>query len=555
MKSTQNKNRKIGILVLLLLIFLSVFPGKSTSPTYPYTQIILPPDYYIKTNHTMWFYYTVSGNRNRRIGITIEPPFYLSSLSIKKTIRPNLFGEIEIKGEILYRTTSSLDLNCWIYLFNNQDAVLFIKADNKSDGEIPFFYKISYEDEQSHVWKSSEIFPILYTSSALNSSANQIKIEKSNSQTTRGEPYFFQTLRYDEPIHQVFKGPLFTFKNLAYGLQQRVDSICSSEVTSHQGSIILKNDVLLEQKTSAEDWVFFSSNQLLAINSSVTQKVIQTLDFYKLKRFSRDGFYYKCLSDGYKGENDSTYYWDYSMYGARSILEYYYKGDQTLFYDIAILSYLSLARNRNPWGYWSNETVSNWLFEDYQIFDQFFDTRFNVDAGIFLLEIYQNFNIPFALTMAEKTGNILLVMMQNKKAYPTANEGLLLQDYDVSFSSSIRTHSSLNHVLNECSFFMLLFDVTGKKEYLEAGNQLIRGIMATEEQWKNKKTGDLFYCMHPDGSFGRTDYVTLTYHDLIRLRRILKKVLNADNKSIERLGSYKETFLLYLGLIKSKKFK
>ena len=555
MKSNQNKNKKISVLILLLLIFLSVFPGKSSSPLYPYTQISLPSDYYIKTNYTNWFYYTVSGNHNRRIGLTIEPPFYVSSLLIKKTIRPNLYGEIEIKGEILYHSTSSIKLNCWIYLFNNQDAVLFMKAENTSETKIPFSYKISYEDEQSDVWKSSEIFPLLYTSNALNSSTNQMKMEKSISKTTLGEPYFFQTLRYDEPIHQIFKGPLFTFRNLSYGLQQRVESICSSEVTSHQGRIILENDILLEHKTLAEDWVFFSSNQLLAINSSVTQKVIQTLDFYKLKRFSRDGFFYKCLSDGYRGENDSTYYWDYSMYGARSILEYYYRGDQTLFYNIAILSYLSLSRNRNPWGWWSNKTVSNWLWEDYQIFDHFFDTRFNVDAGIFLLEIYQNFNIPYALTMAEKTANILLVMMQNKKAYPTANNGLLLQDYDVSFSSTIRTHSSLNHVLNECSFFMLLFDVTGKKEYLEAGNQLIRGIMATEEQWKNKKTGDLFYCMHPDGSFGRKDYVTLTYHDLIRLRRILKQVLNMENKSIERLGSYKETFLLYLGLIKSKKFK
>ena len=242
------------------------------------------------------------------------------------------------------------------------------------------------------------------------------------------------------------------------------------------------------------------------------------------------------------------------MYGARSILEYFYTEDQTLFYDFAILSYLSLCRNRNASGYWSNQTISSWLLTDYQIKNSYFDTRFNVDAGIFLLEIYQHFKIPYALTMSEKIGNILLVMMQNKKAYFTDNGGLLLQDYDISYQSKVKTHTSLNHLLNESSFFLLLYKTTKKEKYLFAQHQLILGIMATEDQWKDKKTGDLFYCMHPDYSFGRKDYVTLTYHDLLRFNRLLGTITGLENQSINRLGSFKENYLIKQGVVKNKKF-
>jgi hypothetical protein len=554
MKSLRKINKKIVTLFILFLFAMSILPSIGKAPTHSYAQVVLPSDYFIKINHTCWISYLVKENVTRRIGITIEPPFYLTHVTVKKTIKPNLFGEIELHGTITYKSSGVITLNAWLTIFSNQDSVLFLKAENKTGETVPFFYRVSYEDEKSKVWRTREIFPIMYTNNILDPVSNPMRIEKSASYKTKGEPYFFQTLRYDEVIHQVLKGPIFIYKNLPDGLQERVDSVASSEVVTQQGRLTFDNNALFGSESFLEDWMFFSNNHLLSINSSVTKKIIQTLDFYKLKRYSRDGFYYKCVSDGYRGENDSTYYWDYSMYGARSILEYYYSGDQSLFYDIAMLSFLSLSRNRNASGYWSNQTVSSWLATDYNITSVYFDTRFNVDAGIFLLEVYKNFKIPYALTMAEKIGNILLVMMQNGKAYPTANLGCLLQDYDVSFTSTKRTHASLNHVLNESSFFLLLFETTHQEEYLFASNKLMLGIMATEEKWKDKKTGDLFYCMFPDKSFGRKDYVTLTYHDLIRSKRLLLSVLGLENRTIQRLGSFKETHLLYLGMIKSKKF-
>jgi hypothetical protein len=547
-------NKIIVTLGVLFIFFLSILPGNANAPTYNFNQVMLPNDYFIKINHTCWISYLVKDNATRRIGITIEPPFYLTNITVKKNIKPNLFGEIELQSTITYKSLDAITLNAWINIFTNHDSVLFLKVQNNTDESIPFFYRISYEDEKSKIWRTSEIFPILYTNNNLDTVYNPLKIEKTTALKTKGEPYFFQTLRYDEVIHQGLKGPIFVYKNLPDGLQERSDSISSSEITSNQGRMNLENIVIINKKLVLEDWVFFSNNHLLSINSSVTKKIIQTLDFYKLKRFSRDGFFYKSLSDGYLGENNSTYYWDYSMYGARSILEYYYSGDQTLFYDFAILSYLSLSRNRNANGYWSNQTVSSWLISDYQINNSYFDTRFNVDAGIFLLEVYKNFKIPYALTMAEKIGNILLVMMQNGKAYPTANWGCLLQDYDISYQSKVRTHASLNHSLNESSFFLLLFETTKKEEYLFASQKIIRGITATEEKWKDHETGDLFYCMFPDGKFGRKDYITLTYYDLLRIQRLMQNSMKLEISAIERLGSYKESYLLKYGIIQNKKF-
>lgn len=554
MKSLKKIYQKIVVIVILFLYFLTVLPAKSKAPTDKYLQVTLPIDYFVKKNHTMWVSYLVKENTKRRIGITLEPPFELVDVLIKKTIRSNLFGEIELNGTIKYQSFLTIKFTAWIIIFTNQDAVLFLKANNQTSDNIPFSYSISYEDEKSKNWRSSEIFPILYTSQNLDPVSNMMKIEKSSSFSTNGEPYFYQTLRYDELIHQILKGPIFNYRNLPDGLQERIDTLNHSEVFSSQGIVRIENSSIFTKESILEDWIFFSNNHLLSIDSSVTKKIIQTLDFYKLKRFGRDGFYYKCVGDGYRGENDSTYYWDYSMYGARSILEYYYQGDQTLFYDIAIISYLSLCRNRNAYGWWSNQTVSSWLMTDYQISNSYFDTRFNVDAGIFLLEVYDNFKIPYALTMAEKIGTILQVMMQSGKAYPTSNNGLLIQDYDVSYSSPIKTHASLNHILNESSFFLMLFKTTHLEKYLVASHKLMLGIMATEEKWKDLANGDLYYCMFPDGKFGRKDYITLTYHDLIRSKRLLASILGFENSTIQRLGAFKETHLLYLGMIKNKKF-
>lgn len=554
MKYLNHIYKKLGALGLLFLLVISAMPGKSVAPTQIYSLVKLGSPYFEKINQTYWISYIVTGNQKRRIGITINPPYHVQSMTARKTIRPTLFGEVELSGEISCQKNITLRFQAWVILFNNTDAAFFLQVNNPSTLASPFTYQIAYEDEKSDTYKTGEIYPFRYLGTNLTLEDSEMSIEQSSSRKTKGEPFFFQTLRYDEVVHQFLKGPLFAYKNLPYGLKERIESVSSSQVSLQQDRIIIDNNCLLGEDIWLEDWIIFSTNQLLSIHSSVTKKILKTLDFYKLKRFSRDGFHYKCLNDGYLGENENTYYWDYSMYGARSILEYYYQADQTLMYDIAILSFLSLSRNRNACGWWSNKTVSTWLQSDYQIESSYFDTRFNVDAGIFLLEVYDHFQIPYALVMAEKIGNILLVMMQNGKAYPTENGGCLLQDYDVSFQSKIRCHASLNHVLNESSFFLLLYQTTRKEEYLFAQHQLILGITATEEQWKDHQSGDLFYCMYPDLSFGRKDYLTLTYHDLLRFNRLLQSITGLENSSIQRLGSFKEEFLMKLGIVKSKKF-
>ena len=121
---------------------------------------------------------------------------------------------------------------------------------------------------------------------------------------------------------------------------------------------------------------------------------MEVTDFSMIKHFSKDGFHYLTISTGYEGESNRTYYWDYSMYAARSILEYYYTEHERFFYALAVNCYLALVVHRQDTQYWRSETVSGWLNSLYHMEDRYFDTRFNVDAALFLLF----FTIAFILS-------------------------------------------------------------------------------------------------------------------------------------------------------------
>jgi len=554
MKSSYSFQKKVTIVLIFLLLLNCFLFLRVQAPPVLFQGKEQVGEFYQKEGLTHWFVYFSPERKIRKIGITIEPPFAVSKLTTKRSEKIDLYTELGFDAQVSYKGEESMQMRIWVDILSNGDAVFFSQVEHFKGPDIPFKYQLQYKDEKIGIWKSDEIYPFHYLSTSPTFANNQMQFQKALTKRTNQETFFLQTLRYDQVIHQILKGSLFLYSNHGNGLQERIDSLSYSEVFTKAGIIRIENFCLLKQNTILEDWAIFSSENLLSIKSAVTQKILQNLDFNRIKRFSRNGFYYLYNSDGYIGESEKTYYWDYSMYGARSILEYYFEEDSTLFNDIALLSYLALCRTRNPYGYWSNNTESVWLKNDYQIDSHYFDTRFNVDAGIFLLEIYKKFKIPYALTMAKKIGNILLVMMQNGKAYRTKNGGYLLQDYDVSFTSKIKTHSSLNHVLNESSFFLLLYEVTKEEDYLFISHKLVKGIMDTEDEWKDKENGDLFYCRFPDGRFGRQDYVTLTYHDLIRFRRLLIKTMKVENKAVNRLGAFKEAYLLYRKNVKTKKF-
>ena len=132
---------------------------------------------------------------------------------------------------------------------------------------------------------------------------------------------------------------------------------------------------------------------------------------------------------------------------------------------------------------------------------------------------------------------------------------MMVQDYVCQDQPLLRTHTSLNHLLNEASFLLKLYDITGIIYYRNGAERIIKGIQATEEHWKNKATGDFYYALFPDGSYDGEDYLTLTYHDILRYQDFSVRYLQERNPAIQRLGQFKEDFLYDKKIIDVKRLQ
>jgi hypothetical protein len=272
------------------------------------------------------------------------------------------------------------------------------------------------------------------------------------------------------------------------------------------------------------------------------------------KNYFQDGFYYSTYFSGYKNESPQGFYWDYSMYAPRSFLEYYYNEDERFLYDICINSFYALVKTQNSDGYWTNGTVSKWLVEEYGIEDRYFDTRFCTDAALFMIRLYENFDVKLAKEMSCKIGDLLVEGIRKGFCYETSNYGFMLQDYFIFDRPEIKVHSSLNHLLNEASFLMLLGEVTNVETYTNASIRIINSLNATDNFWKNLENHDLHYARLPSGEYGLPDYLTLTYYDIIRFRSFIKNYMDQEPKFVQNLGKWKEDFLIKKNIVHTPKF-
>ncbi|MDD4663866.1 MAG: hypothetical protein PHD83_04285, partial [Caldisericia bacterium] len=158
-----------------------------------------------------------------------------------------------------------------------------------------------------------------------------------------------------------------------------------------------------------------------------------------------------------------------------------------------------------------------------------------------------------ALRLAKKQGNLLMSFIQKGYTITTRSYGYLIRDYICFEQPTIKTHASLNHLLNEALFLRQLTRLTQEECYANSAKRIENGIKATERLWYNKKSRDLYYCVDSYLKTSRTDYPLLTYHDLLRLIRFHEKHTKEDLSVFIRLASFKENWLVKKNLIKVRK--
>jgi hypothetical protein len=552
---------RIPVAALLGLLFLCVLPiDIAHAPHHKNPQLVVFQKSFLQwTSHEITLQYSVDGTKERSVVTAIHAPFRIKNLEFSTQFPPYMAGMIRASVQLVDPARNEINCHLWFRIFQNTDVMVFIEYTNEMERNFPLHYSVRYMDENLNMMEndaSPDVHVFRYSHESYWEESTTLSLLPSEDGTSMGEAMFGQFMNHHEATSSFYTGRVFPYQILDYGIYQHIDDVETSTYSERndRGECVLSTHTTLMKDSSFRDWFVFSAAPLLDIESAITKKVMFITDFGLKKGYFQDGFYYSTYLSGYENETPQGFYWDYSMYAPRSILEYYYEEDQRFLYAICMNSFIALHENQNREGYWTNGTVSKWLREEYGILDRYFDTRFCTDAALFMLRLYQKLGVEDAIEGASKIGDILVDGIRKGFCYETPNYGFMLQDYFVYDNPDLRVHASLNHLLNESSFLILLGDVTGEETYTNAAMRIINSIHATNDQWKNEETGDLHYARLPSGEFGLQDYLTLTYHDFIRFRSYTSQHLEEEPPFVQNLGSWKEEFLVQKKIVHSRRF-
>lgn len=559
----KEKRRKywISISLIFSMVVLFTFPIEAVlSPMQHHDPAVIFQKSMLQwTSREIVFPYTIKENLHRSVIVDFHPPFRV--INVGHTSHFPSFMAGTLHATVLLEDPAQNEIECqlWIRVFHTTDVMVFVEFANALDINFPLHYALRYSDENLSQFipeEKPDVYVFRYSKEDYWEESTALTVSESPDGDSFGEALFGQFSHHHQRTSSFYTGRVFPFKTLPGGIYQHLDNVETITYTdlNENQECVISTHTTLSKNSSLRDWFVFSAQPLMDIESAVTQKILLITDFGLKKGYFQDGFYYSTYLSGYLNESPQGFYWDYSMYAPRSMLEYYYEEDQFFLYDICMNSLVALLENRNSAGYWSNGTVSKWLQAEYGVQDQYFDTRFCTDAALFMLRMYETFGTPEALAGACKIGDILVDGIRKGFCYETPNYGFMLQDYFIYSSPSLRVHSSLNHLLNEASFLILLGETTQEETYTNAAIRIINGIVATDENWKNVETGDLHYAMLPSGEFGLQDYLLLTYHDLIRFCSYTSQYLQEEPAFVQNLGSWKEEFLVKKNVVHSLKF-
>lgn len=235
--------------------------------------------------------------------------------------------------------------------------------------------------------------------------------------------------------------------------------------------------------------------------------------------------------------------------------------------SLAILSANHCLAQQEPRGYWLTMPASTWLYSDYGVEAGFYDTRFSTDAGIFLFRFYDYYSkvlsnldpddwrqdeLRLIYDALIKYADFVADYARNY-SYETEGGGLLVQDYFHPDKGNQPTHVSLNHLVTEMNFLLMIIDqdrewnlgLAGEArlaEYDQVARKIRQAVNDTREAWI-KYNGDLWYAYMPDATYGLLDYPLLTRNDLVKSLDLMDKVWGEQDDDFRFLIDVKEAYL------------
>jgi len=316
----------------------------------------------------------------------------------------------------------------------------------------------------------------------------------------------------------IIQPPLARSKSFKDGKNYLADDL-------YNGTVLFKDEkVNISFNSNSADWWIYISPVPFE-----EKDWIETCSVFKFggdNRFTLDGYYYKTPAL-YTPTGDGLFYIIPSPHiGIKLIC----KSDLQVARQLAIPILDTQRRYIEEDGYIPTPSRCNWLYEDYEIENDFFDTRFNTDyARALLISGVAEFEAP-----ARKYGEFFINFAKYHN-FETEN-GILVEDYS-HYRGNKKTNASLNHNAAEILFLIELEDEKAD----EVAQMMLCGIEDTEKDWI-REDKDFHYAIYPDKGFSGADYVYLTYNDLLALDRKL-----GGNEALKRLMDAKREYLISNG--------
>lgn len=292
----------------------------------------------------------------------------------------------------------------------------------------------------------------------------------------------------------------------------------------------------------SEQWGIISTEKLVDWENESAVDAIKIGDLSRVRKWGGNGQYY-FLPYGYAPYSSNGFYRN----SANHIGNKYISTAGRFFEDYAYITIDTLTRTQNPEGFWGTDPMAVGLYEKYKVGAGYFDTRWDTEAAFSLLRGYRKFKEPHMLRSAEKFADFYCSFALDN-AYVTENKGLLVYDYGFGATPGVKTHVSLNHLVNEMNFLYEMFMTTSNLRYLEVAHKILMGIEDTASSWINPETGDLHYGYFGNGEYGVQDYPTLTLNDLRYAQTLITTLYTKENPAIKNLVETKEKYLIREGI-------
>ncbi len=466
----------------------------------------------------------------------------------------DLIEEHSFKCQLIHEDLGiKLDVRITARFFHNADTLLLMRFFSTQDMPSSISLNLNFPirfAEDAKMW-SLQYDSLIRPSEmvAPESSMDKISLRDRPMRYPATLHYIETYSAYEKVNGSLLLGPGAVFRNKDIRLRELQSSEIFPLINLDKENqwLHVSIPIHLEAYQYQENWMMYSFGQLLDYSVPETMQNMLSADFNLRKKLSFDGIYHYASHEFYVGAEEHTYdyYYNYAMWEGRRFMDLHrMHPHQRFFYNFFLNSVFTTTKAVHRYGVWVSDVRSKYLWNEYQIREGFIDTRYSTDAGFFLLRAYNEFQIPYALSAAERIGNFLHQKMIEKDGIITGEKGFLFFDYYVPDEAFI-THGSLNHNLSVMNYLFELYISTHRQHYLTTAETMLTGLHETVDRWiRDQEWGrwryDLWYAVFPqaDGAlkFDLHDYTKdLTYYDLLITKNHIKTIYNRKDNAIERM--------------------